>query len=93
MKRALTIFMHYLDKLNPNLMVLCTTNYIENLDPAIVRRFSYKIKIANNSIEDMEKFLVNKDNRILEPQKIRAGESERLFRLKGGILNEKFKND
>lgn len=62
MKRALTIFMHYLDKLNPNLMVLCTTNYIENLDPAIVRRFSYKIEIANNSIEDMEKFLVNKDN-------------------------------
>lgn len=62
MKRALTIFMHYLDKPNPNLMVLCTTNYIENLDPAIVRRFSYKLEIVNNSIEDMEKFLVNKDN-------------------------------
>ncbi|HIT64224.1 MAG TPA: AAA family ATPase, partial [Candidatus Ventrimonas merdavium] len=36
MKRALTIFMHYLDKINPNLMVMCTTNHLESLDPAIV---------------------------------------------------------
>ena len=62
MKRALTIFMHYLDKINPNLMVMCTTNYLESLDPAIVRRFTYKIEITNNSIEDMEHFLTNEEN-------------------------------
>ena len=59
MKRALTIFMYYLDKINPNLMVMCTTNHLESLDPAIVRRFTYKIEITNNSIEDMENFLTN----------------------------------
>lgn len=62
MKRALTIFMHYLDKINPNLMVMCTTNHLESLDPAIVRRFTYKIEITNNSIEDMEHFLTNEEN-------------------------------
>lgn len=62
MKRALTIFMHYLDKINPNLMVMCTTNHLESLDSAIVRRFTYKIEITNNSIEDMEHFLTNEEN-------------------------------
>lgn len=62
MKRALTIFMHYLDKINPNLMVMCTTNHLESLDPAIIRRFTYKIEITNNSIEDMKHFLTNEEN-------------------------------
>ena len=62
MKRALTIFMNYLDKINPNLMVMCTTNHLESLDSAIVRRFTYKIEITNNSIEDMEHFLTNEEN-------------------------------
>lgn len=62
MKRALTIFMHYLDKTNPNLVIICTTNYVENLDPAIIRRFSYKVEINNCSTEDIEKFLSNEEN-------------------------------
>ena len=66
MKRALTIFMHYLDKINPNLMVMCTTNHLESLDSAIVRRFTYKIEITNNSIEDMEHFLTKIAEKIIE---------------------------
>lgn len=62
MKRALTVFMQYLDKLNSNLMIICTTNYLEKLDPAIIRRFSYKVEITNNSKEDMEQFLSNEEN-------------------------------
>ena len=41
---------------------MCTTNHLESLDPAIVRRFTYKIEITNNSIEDMEHFLTNEEN-------------------------------
>ena len=59
MKRALTIFMHYLDKINPNLMVMCTTNHLESLDPAIVRRFTYKIEITNNSIHFIFSLMMN----------------------------------
>lgn len=62
MKRALTVFMHYLDKTNPNLVVICTTNYIENLDSAIIRRFSYKVETNKCSTEDIEKFLSNEEN-------------------------------
>lgn len=62
MKRALAVFMHYLDKINPNLMVICTTNHLESLNPDIIKRFTCKIEITNNSIEDMEQFLTNKEN-------------------------------
>lgn len=62
MKRALTTFMHYLDIIIPNLMILCTTNYLQNLDPAIIRRFSYKFEVTNPCKSAIISFLTNKEN-------------------------------
>lgn len=62
MKRALTVFMHYMERNIPNLMILCTTNYIQNLDPAIVRRFSYKFEVSNPNEIAVNGFLTSKDN-------------------------------
>lgn len=62
MKRALTIFMHYLDKHISNLVILCTTNYKENLDDAIIRRFSFQYEIKNNEKEAFVDFLTNTKN-------------------------------
>lgn len=62
MKRALTVFMHYMEREIPNLMIFCTTNYIQNLDPAIIRRFSYKFEVLNPNEIAVNEFLTNKDN-------------------------------
>lgn len=62
MKRALTVFMHYLDLRIPNLMILCTTNYKDLLDTAILRRFIFTYKISNDDKQDFEKFLVSEGN-------------------------------
>ncbi len=62
MKRALTVMMEYLDCYNPNLMILCTTNFKKNLDPAIIRRFGYQAEIKNGSEEDIIRFLTHKEN-------------------------------
>lgn len=62
MKRALTIFMHYLDKHISNLVVLCTTNYKANLDDVILRRFSFQYEIKNNEQKVFIEFLTNSQN-------------------------------
>jgi SpoVK/Ycf46/Vps4 family AAA+-type ATPase len=62
MKRALTIFMHYLDKHIPNLVVLCTTNHKSNLDNAILRRFAFQYKITNSDKNAFVEFLTCKEN-------------------------------
>lgn len=79
MKRALTIFMHYLDKDIDNLIVLCTTNHIESLDAAITRRFSFRYEIVNNDKEAFITFLTSsknplKNNFISEEDNIRIAE-------------------
>lgn len=62
MKRALTVFMQYMDKRIHNLMILCTTNYIENLDPAIIRRFSYIFEVTNPDKKAVLEFLTSDKN-------------------------------
>lgn len=62
MKRALTIFMHYLDKNIENLIVLCTTNHIDRLDAAIIRRFSFRYEIVNNDEKAIISFLTSEKN-------------------------------
>lgn len=62
MKRALTIFMHYLDKHISNLVLLCTTNYKTNLDEAILRRFSFQYEIKNNEKKAFIDFLTISEN-------------------------------
>lgn len=62
MKRALTVFMHYLDLSARNLVIICTTNHKDLLDPAILRRFSYVYKIENNEKRDILDFLTQKTN-------------------------------
>lgn len=61
MKRALTVFMHYLDMRTPNLMILCTTNYKSLLDPAILRRFCFKYEVVNNK-QDFIEFFISPNN-------------------------------
>lgn len=62
MKRALTVFMHYLDKKINNLVIICTTNFKENLDIAIVRRFSFQYEIMNKDTKAFTSFLVDEKN-------------------------------
>lgn len=62
MKRALTIFMHYLDLSVRNLVIICTTNHKDLLDPAILRRFSYIYEIENNKKKDVIDFLTQEKN-------------------------------
>lgn len=62
MKRALIVFMHYLDKHIPNLVVLCTTNHKSNLDEAILRRFAFQYEVMNNEKKAFVEFLTWKDN-------------------------------
>lgn len=61
MKRALTIFMQYLDKIIPNLIIFCTTNHKEILDSAIIRRFNFCYEVKNSE-EDIINFFKSKDN-------------------------------
>lgn len=62
MKRALTVFMQYLDLSLSNLVIFCTTNHKEMLDPAIIRRFSLVLEIKNDSAEAVLSFLTNENN-------------------------------
>lgn len=62
MKRALTVFMHYLDLSVQNLVIICTTNHKDLLDSAILRRFSFIYKIENNEEKDVIDFLTHEEN-------------------------------
>ncbi|WP_310603719.1 ATP-binding protein [Anaerosporobacter sp.] len=62
MKRALTVFMHYLDLFIQNLVIICTTNHKDLLDPAIMRRFSFVYKIENSEKKDIIDFLTQRNN-------------------------------
>lgn len=62
MKRALSIFMHYLDLDIDNLLIIATTNHIDNLDKAIARRFSFTYDISGHKYEDYIYFLTNEKN-------------------------------
>lgn len=62
MKRALTVFMHYLDLSVQNLVIICTTNHKDLLDSAILRRFSYIYEIESNDEEDVIDFLTQEEN-------------------------------
>lgn len=62
MKRTLTVFMHYLDLFVQNLVIICTTNHKDLLDPAILRRFSFIYKIENNEKQDIIDFLTQGKN-------------------------------
>jgi len=48
MKRFLAVFLKYLDVNIDNLILICTTNHIDNIDPAILRRFCFKFEIKQN---------------------------------------------
>ena len=56
MKRALTVFMYYLDQQIDNLIIICTTNHKNLLDPAILRRFSLVLEISSPNIDDIKEF-------------------------------------
>ena len=62
MKRALTIFMHYMDNPINNLIIFCTTNYKDNLDKAILRRFAFVYEIKSITSEMIIQFFNHKQN-------------------------------
>lgn len=66
MKRALAIFMHYLDMDMENVLIIATTNHIDNLDKAISRRFSFVYTVEGHNIDDYMVFLTNEKNPVKE---------------------------
>lgn len=62
MKRALTIFMHYMDNPIDNLIIFCTTNHKAMLDKAILRRFAFVYEINSVNSTMILEFLNHESN-------------------------------
>ena len=79
MGRATSTFLRELERLNPQLVIIATTNLFEKLDKAIIRRFDAVIDFDRYTRDDLIKIAEKITNALLAQFDF-AGKNMRLFR-------------